>query len=252
MFFVILFWAVLLPIWVDCTGISQTLSAATIVKTSERNMRGNTLQGLLSIQIIRPTYSRSMDLKIWAKGDDFAFIQLLAPAREKGITFLRRKKEVWNWIPALERTIKLPPSMMSQSWMGTDFTHDDLVRESSLTRDYEQTIIGEEDIEGRRCWKIQLIPLPEAAVVWGKVILWIDQQDFLQLQSQAYDEEGIMVNTLRSSEIRLIGGRMLPTRVEMTPVDKPGNKTIIQYRELRFDEPLSDDFFSPQHIRLSP
>jgi len=215
-------------------------------------MRGNTLQGELSIQIIRPAYTRSMDLKMWAKGDDYAFIQLLAPAREKGITFLRRKKEVWNWIPALERSIKLPPSMMSQSWMGTDFTHDDLVRESSLTRDYEQTIAGEETIQGRKCWKIQLIPHPDAAVVWGKVLLWIDQQDFLQLQSEAYDEEGILVNTMRSYQIQLIGGRLLPTRLEMTPADKPGNKTIIRYKELQFDLPIADDFFSPQQLRSSP
>lgn len=227
----------------------QTPSASDIIKKSEDHMRGKTLQGQMAVKTVRPTYTREMEMKIWAKGDDYSLIQLLSPAKEKGITYLKRKKEVWNWIPSLERTIKLPPSMMAQSWMGTDFTNDDLVKESSITNDYDQTIAGSETVAGRECWKIQLIPKPNAAVVWGKVLVWIDKRDFLQLKTESYDEEGELVNTMISTEIKMMGGRLLPTQMTMTPADKPGNKTIIMYKSLTFDQPISDDFFSTQNMK---
>lgn len=112
-------------------------------------MRGNTQQGEMVIKTVRPTWSREMSMKVWAKGTDYSLIYIMAPEKDKGTTFLKRKKEVWNWMPALERTIKLPPSMMSQSWMGTDFTNDDLVRESSVVDDYTQTITGDSTLQGR-------------------------------------------------------------------------------------------------------
>ncbi len=227
----------------------QTPSASDIIKKSEEQMRGKTMQGQMAVKTVRPAYTREMELRIWAKGDDYSLIQLLSPAKEKGITYLKRKKEVWNWIPSLERTIKLPPSMMAQSWMGTDFTNDDLVKESSITNDYDQTIAGSETVAGHECWKIQLIPKPNAAVVWGKVLVWIDKKDFLQLKTESYDEEGELVNTMISTEIKMMGGRLLPTQMTMTPADKPGNKTIIIYKSLTFDQPISDDFFSTQNMK---
>lgn len=235
---------------VFCLSLTlQTPSASDIIKKSEDHMRGKTLQGQMAVKTVRPTYTREMEMKIWAKGDDYSLIQLLSPAKEKGITYLKRKKEVWNWIPSLERTIKLPPSMMAQSWMGTDFTNDDLVKESSITNDYDQTIAGSETVAGRECWKIQLIPKPNAAVVWGKVLVWIDKRDFLQLKTESYDEEGELVNTMISTEIKMMGGRLLPTQMTMTPADKPGNKTIIMYKSLTFNQPISDDFFSTQNMK---
>ena len=173
----------------------------------------------------------------------------MAPEKDKGTTFLKRKKEVWNWMPALERTIKLPPSMMSQSWMGTDFTNDDLVRESSVVDDYTQTITGDSTLLGRLCYKIQLIPKPEAAVVWGKVNIFIDKKDFLQMRSEFFDEDGELINIMSSAEIKMLGGRMLPSVFEMVPVDKPGNKTMIIYKSLIFDKPIDDSFFTTQNLK---
>lgn len=227
----------------------QEKSATEIIKLSEDRMRGKTLQGQLMIKTVRPSYTREMELRVWMKGDDYSLIEVLTPAKEKGITYLKRKKEVWNWIPSLERSIKLPPSMMSQSWMGTDFTNDDLVKESSITNDYDQTVAGNDNILGRECWKIQLIPKPNAAVVWGKVFVWIDRKDYLQLKTEMYDEDGELVNTMISSEIKMMGGRLLPTQMEMTPADKPGNKTMIIYKSLTFDQSIADDFFSTQNMK---
>lgn len=224
-------------------------SASEIVRLSEDRIRGKTLQGEMILKTVRPTYSREMELRIWMKGDDYSLIQVLSPAKEKGITYLKRKKEVWNWIPTLERTIKLPPSMMSQSWMGTDFTNDDLVKESSVVDDYDQSIVGEEMVDGRQCYKIQLIPKPNAAVVWSKVMLWIDRQNYLQMKTETYDEDGKLVNTMKGSNVKMMGGRLLPTTMEMTPSDKQGHKTIITYKSLVFDQPMNNDLFSTQNMK---
>lgn len=212
-------------------------------------MRGKTLQGQMLIKTVRPSYSREMEMKIWSKGEDYSLIYILSPAREKGISYLKCKKEIWNWIPALERNIKLPPSMMAQSWMGTDFTNDDLVRESSVTEDYHYRLLGNETILGRNCSKIELIPKPDAAVVWSKVYLWVDLQDFLQLKTESYDEDGVLVNTMICTRISKLGGRLMPTEHSLIPADKPGNKTFIIYKSLVFDEPISDEFFSTQSMK---
>ncbi|MDR9458373.1 MAG: outer membrane lipoprotein-sorting protein [Salegentibacter sp.] len=227
----------------------QELSAKDIVKKADENMRGKTSQADITIKIIRPTWSREMHIKAWSKGDDYSMILVTSPAKEKGTVFLKRVKEVWNWIPSIERNIKLPPSMMSQSWMGTDFTNDDLVREASSVSDYDHTLLGKETISGKECYKIQMIPKPSAAIVWEKVIVWIDTVDFLQLKAEFYDEDGELVNIMRSSDIKEMGGRKITSKIEMFPVDKEGNSTVIIYNDIVFDDPIKDDFFTTRNMK---
>lgn len=185
----------------------QVLTAKEIVKKADDNMRGNTSIADITIVIVRPTWKRELSMKAWTKGEDYSMILITSPAREKGTVFLKRIKEVWNWIPAIERNIKLPPSMMSQSWMGTDFTNDDLVKEASSVSDYEHTHLGKEVIAGKECYKIEMVPKASAAIVWKKVIVWIDTSDFLQLKAEFYDEDGELVNRMNSSEIKLMDGK---------------------------------------------
>jgi len=230
--------------------ISYAQEARDIVRKADERAKGKTSESVMTIRIIRPGWTREMNLKTWTKGNDFAMILLLSPAKDKGTVFLKRKKEVWNWIPSIERNIKLPPSMMSQSWMGTDFTNDDLVKEASIADDYEQKITGEEVIDERNCWKIEMIPKPDAAIVWGKVILWIDKKDFLIMKAEYFDEESILVNTMITSEIKMLGGKLLPSKMEMIPADKKGNKTVLIYSSIQFDKEIGDDFFSTQNIQL--
>ncbi len=229
------------------TGNAQ--DAKEIVRLSDAHVRGKTMKGQMTIKIVRPDYTREMSMKIRAKGTQYSSVLVTAPAKDKGTTFLKRVKEVWDWVPTLERTIKLPPSMMSQSWMGTDFTNDDLVKETSIVDDYNHTILGEEMMGDRMCWKIQLIPKPSAAIVWSKVICWIDKKDYLELKTESYDDEGKLVNTLKASDVKMLGGRILPATLEMIPSDKPGHKTIITYQSEEFDKPISDDFFSTQNMK---
>jgi hypothetical protein len=173
---------------------------------------------------------------------------VLAPVKEKGVVFLKRNKEVWNWIPSIERNIKMPPSMMSQSWMGTDFTNDDLVKEASILEDYNHTFLEEVLIDGRDCYKIQLIPKPKSAVVWGKVIMAIDKKDFMMLHIEYFDEDKVLINTMNCGDIKMFGGRLLPGKMEMVPASKKGNKTVLIYNSIVFDTPIEDSFFTTQNI----
>lgn len=228
----------------------SNLSAKDVVKKADDNMRGNTSEADITIQIIRPTWMREMTLKAWSKGDDYSLILIKSPAKEKGTVFLKRLKEVWNWIPTIERTIKLPPSMMSQSWMGTDFTNDDLVKEASAVSDYEHKHLRKEIYNQKECYLIEMIPKSTAAIVWEKVIVWIDTQDFLQLKAEFYDEDGELVNIMNSSDIKVMGGRKVTSRVEMKPVDKEGHSTVIIYNDILFDREINDGFFSTRNMKV--
>ncbi len=227
-------------------GIAQ--DAREIVRRSDEKMRGTTSMATMTITTTRPKWTRTMRIKVWTKGTELALILIQEPAKDKGVTYLKRKKEVWNWSPAIERTIKLPPSMMSQSWMGTDFTNDDLVKESSVVDDYTHTLLGSEPVDGRDCYKISMVPQPDAAVVWGKVLVWIDKKDDLQLRAEFYDEDGRLASTLAGSDIRKMGDRLIPTRLTMTPADKPGHKTEIVYQSIEFNKPIADTFFSTENM----
>lgn len=225
-------------------------TAREIVQAADSKMRGNTSQAQITVQTVRPAWSREMTVKTWMKGTDLAMILVQSPAKDKGIIFLKRKKEVWNWMPSLEKIIKLPPSMMSQSWMGTDFTNDDLVKESSIVNDYDHSITGDTIIDNRNCYIIQLLPKPQAAVVWGKLLVCIDKKDFLELHTRFYDEDGSLINTMNASDIKMMDGRLIPTRFEMIPADKPNQKTVMLYKAVMYNRSLDDAFFTTEKMKI--
>ncbi|MCH8903746.1 MAG: outer membrane lipoprotein-sorting protein, partial [Bacteroidetes bacterium] len=203
---------------------------AEIIRMSEQRAVGESSTAEITMKIIRPDWTREITMKLWSKNTRYALILITSPARDKGVAFLKRDKEVWNWQPTIDRVIKLPPSMMMQSWMGSDFTNDDLVRESSLITDYTYKFLGDSTLEDRSCYKIELIPKEDAAVVWGKLMMWIDKTDYLQLRTEFYDEDGYLVNIMKASSIKELGGRLLPSRMKMIPVDDKGQKTVIEYK----------------------
>lgn len=139
--------------------------------------------------------------------------------------------------------------MMSQSWMGTDFTNDDLVKEASTVQDYDHKLLGKENVNGKETYKIEMIPKPDAAIVWEKVIVWIDTRDLLQLKAEFYDEDGELVNVMNSGEIKMMGGRKITSEIEMIPVDKEGYKTLIIYRDIVFDKEIDDNFFTTRNMK---
>lgn len=234
------------------TGISsfaQEISAKEVVKRAHDKANGQTSRGAMKMTIVRPDWSREVAMKSWSKGTDYYLIYITEPVKDKGQVFMKRNQDMWNWMPGINRMIKLPPSMMGQSWMGSDFTNDDLVRMNSIIDDFDHQFVGNEKIDGYDCYIIELIPKPEAAVVWGKIKLWISKADYYELKGEYYDEDMVLVNIMTASEIKKMGDRMLPSKMVMMPVDKPGNQTILETREIEFDLPMDESFFSQQNMK---
>src|SRR3990172_10516257 len=167
-------WTLLAGFFLAAADTQQ--SASEIVKRADDKMRGEkSSQNIMTMQIVRPTWTRSVTFKSWTLGTDYSLVLILSPAKEKGQSFLKRKTEMWNWNPSINRIIKLPPSMLAQGWMGSDYTNDDLLNQSSVVVDYTHTLLGKETVSGRECHKINLEPKEDAPVVWGRVILWISK-----------------------------------------------------------------------------
>lgn len=232
------------------TAHAQNLTAKQIIEKADAVMKGvKTTKAQMKITTVRPKWTREMIMNTWSKGTDKSMVLITSPAKDKGTTYLMMGKEVWNWVPSIERTVKLPPSMMMQSWMGTDFTNDDLVKQSSVVTDYNHKLLGDATIDGLNCYKLELIPKEGAPVVWGKILVWVDKKDFFQLKAEYYDEDGFLVNVMTASDIRVMGGRKIPTRMEMIPMDKKGQKTVMTYISIEFDAAIDDSFFSEQNMK---
>ena len=231
------------------TLISGAQSAEEIIRKADEKYRGKSSYSEMTIDIVRPKWSKQMKIKGWTEGTKYSVSIVTSPAKEKGTVFLMRDKEVWNYMPTIDRTIKFPPSMMLQNWMGTDLTNDDLVKQSSILEDYTHKIIGEEPKEGYNCWVIELIPKEEAPVVWGKVLIWVDKLEYMMLQSDYYDEDDFLVNQMICSDIKEFSGKKLPSKLRVIPVEDEGQETILTYDKLEFDIKISNQFFTTNYMK---
>ncbi|HCG7191599.1 outer membrane lipoprotein-sorting protein [Vibrio parahaemolyticus] len=231
------------------TSLSYAESVFEIVQKSDQAMRGKSSYSEATMEIVRPDWTRSMTMKSWTKGTELSLVLVTAPAKDKGSASLKRHREMWNWVPSIERVIKIAPSMLSQSWMGSDFTNDDLINQSSIIVDYQHALLGNDSFEGDKVWVIEATAKPDAPVVWNKVTLWISQSTYLQRKVEFYDEFDERVNVLTTYDVKELGGRKIATRMEMKPVDKPGNKTIFTTHQAQFDFDINDDFFSQQQMK---
>jgi len=229
---------------------AQSLSAKDIVRKADEKFNGEKSSfSLMSMKVIRPEWQRTIEFKTWTMERDYALSLITAPPKETGQTFLKRGSEMWSWNPSINRLIKLPLSMMSQGWMGSDYTNDDILRESSVVNDYDHEFAGEEELDGRLCYKIQMTARENASIVWGKQIRWIDMKDFLVLKAELYDEDGYLVRTERGSDIRIMDGRTITSKIELVPADEPQNRTVVEIREIKFNIPLQESFFSQQNMK---
>lgn len=237
-------------ILIPSMSIGQDLTPREIIRKADERFNGEeTSISLMAMTIVRPTWERTIEFKNWTSGRDYALTLITAPVRDKGQSFLKRSNEMWNWNPTISRLIKLPPSMMSQGWMGSDYTNDDILKESSVVNDYYHEITGEEEIDGRLCYRIKMVAKEDAAVIWGHQIRWIDKKDFLFMQSELYDEDGYLVRTEIGKDIKSMDGRLIPTHIELIPAEEEGHKTILGIREVTFNEPIQDSFFSQQNMK---
>jgi outer membrane lipoprotein-sorting protein len=239
----------LLPGLILSVSFTFSQDASEIVKKADNLMQGVSSRIEMEMTIIRPTWKRSVRFKSWSKGRDLSLTLITDPPKESGQTFLKLKNDMWSWNPTINRMIKLPPSMMSQGWMGSDYTNDDILKESSIVLDYIHSIMGSEAMAGYDCWKIKLIPKEEAAVVWGKIILWISKMEYYELKAEYYDEQETLVKSHLLSDIKFMYDRKIPCHFEIIPADKPSQKTVVDILSVKFDIPIQDEFFSQQNMK---
>jgi phosphoserine phosphatase len=195
----------------------------------------------LELQVTRPRSTRTLRLQAWTQGEERVLVVIEAPPREEGTATLRVGENLWNYLPRIARTIRVPPSMMLGSWMGTDFTNDDLVKESSLRKDFAARV--ERRSDSPPGWWLTLEVKPGVVGRWAKIEVLVSDDD-LPVEERHYDRKGRLARTLRFDEVKVMGGRRLPAHLVLTPSDKPDEKTEMRYLELRFDLALPGDTFS--------
>jgi outer membrane lipoprotein-sorting protein len=231
------------------TSHAEEIDARDAVDRVEKLLWGRTMQGEIEMAITTPRWKRTLVLKLWMNRPTKTFVRVASPAKEAGIGSLRLGGEMWNYLPSVERTVKIPPSMMLQPWMGSDFTNDDMVKESSAINDYTHKIIGTETIDGKVAYQIESIPKPDTAVVWGKVIYVVRKDDFIPVKESFFNERGELIRVLTFSDIKMMDGRLLPTRWEMRPLAKPNNSTVVTLKNAQYDKPIEPEIFTQRNLQ---
>ncbi|MDE3057497.1 MAG: outer membrane lipoprotein-sorting protein [Bacteroidota bacterium] len=230
------------------TANASAQDAKHIIEKAENAIKGKlSSHSIMEMTITTPDYTRTMKMESWTLGTSKSLVKILAPAREAGNRTLKLGNEIWMYLRNTETTIRIPPSMMLQSWNGSDYTYDDMVREETLAEDYAITIAGNENIDNIECLKLQLIPKPNAPVVWGKILYWVRKEDDLPSRVEYFDEKGKLMRTMVMSNFKVMGGRKVPAVWTMYNSDKT-HSTEIKMDEAAFDIRISDKIFSLKEL----
>ncbi len=241
--------ALTLPCQLALVPSVHAQTAREIVDRVDRLMRGESSEARVTMEIITEHWSRALDMEIWSLGTDYSLVRVLAPPKEAGTATLMVDQEVWNYLPRVDRTIKVPPSLMMGSWMGSHFTNDDLVKESRLIEEYDVRIAFDGERDGTEVWELELVPKPEAPVVWGRITWLVRKADLMPVAARYFDDDGELARTMRFQEYRNLGGRVVPAVMVVIPADKPEETTTVRYERLAFDVGLEPDFFSLRNLR---
>ena len=225
----------------------QANEAKAIIKKLEKNLRGDYMYSTMSMIVTSKRGKRTVKIESWSKGNTKSFMKILYPQKDKGITFLKINTQMWQYIPKIERTIKIPSSMMLQSWMGSDFTNDDMVKESSLEEDYNAKLLSKSSNRAT----LELIPKEDAAVVWGKIIVEVDLKNAVPTKETFYDDRMKKVRVMTFSKVEQHGSHRVPMVMELKPLDagKKKNRTKIIFEKVNFDAKIDPSYFTKQALK---
>jgi outer membrane lipoprotein-sorting protein len=225
-------------------------SGFEVMKKVDWLLHGRSQYGILQMTVSRPGINRTLRVESWLKDEKYAFVRTLAPPREAGTSTLRIGSEMWNYLPRVERTLKISPSMLGQGWMGSDATNEDILKASSILQDYDHRVTGIEDVEGQRAYRIESVPKPGAAVVWGRLTYLVRVSDGVPLRQEFWNESNQIVKTIRFSAFRQIGERLFPAKWEIRPLkEEEGRSTLIEYERIVFDQPIDEKIFTLQNLK---
>lgn len=211
--------------------------------------RGTSSHAIASMTVHTKHYTRTLKMEIWSQGKENTLVRILAPLKEKGAATLKIGNSIYTYLPKIDRTIRLTSGMMSGSWMGSHFTNDDLVKESRMDEDYDPEIAFEGEKDGKQVLEFTLIPLPDAAVVWGKLTLLAQKDPLLPLSEVYYDEDMQVARAIQFTDVKILGGQPRPATLILTPADKPDEYTRIDYEMLELNVPLKPDLFSLSNLK---
>lgn len=219
-----------------------------IADTMDRLYRADSSHGKVTMQIVTPNYERTLEMEVTTRGMDDTLVRILSPRKEKGTSTLKKGREMWNYLPKIKKTIRVPPSMMMSGWMGSDFTNDDMVRESSWREDYDG-VVQPNSPKGQKCLKFTA--KPDAAVAWDRVVTCVHETEYYPISQDFYDEKGRKARTIVFDDVGDLGGRKVPRRLVLRPLldDKKGNETIVLYEKMEYDIEVSDSLFSLSRLR---
>lgn len=239
---------IVILLFFSATGARARMSADEIVRAAFDYWRGQASVAVVDMTIHRPDWQRTMTLKAWTRGESDSLFVTTAPAKDKGNGTLKAGKGMWIYNPKVNRVIKLPPSMMSQSWQGSDFSNNDIAKSDSLVNDYIHTIESTTEHEDKKVYRIKSIPRPDAPVIWGMITLNV-REDHILLRETFYDEDLKPVKTMTSSDIRMVDGRLFPMQWKMKKADAGSEHTLLVYKDLAFKKDLPNRIFTLTNLK---
>jgi len=227
---------------------AEDIDVDSIVEKIDKLYRSESSKGEMEMTIVSENWTRTLRMDIWSEGMDKTFIHVTYPKKDAGISTLRIKNEMWNFFPKINKVMKVPPSMMMSSWMGSDFTNDDIVKESSMIKDYDHRLITPAGSEPGYYY-VELVPKKDIATVWAKIIIKARKEDYIPVLEEYYDEKGNKMRTMELSDIRVFSGKRIPAIMELVPLNKEGNKTIVKYTHIQFNIPIDKDIFTLRNLQ---
>lgn len=239
----------ILLLTVSCAGYAQSeRDAKSIVRDAIDHWRGVSSYTEMTMVIHRSDWERSMTMSAWTKGQDQSLVRVIAPVKDRGNGTLIDNKNMWSYSPKINRVIRIPSSMMGQSWMGSDFSNNDIAKVDDIVDEYEHNLLKVEDVDGVTVYEIESIPNEDAAVVWGRELMRV-REDHVVLEHAFYDQDGELIKSLKTTEIVDMGGRTIASRQRMSKVDEPGEWTEISVLVVEYDIELRDSLFTQSNLR---
>lgn len=226
-------------------GPALALDLRQLIREVEDQHMGRSSSAEMTMQVSTEHWQRTTRMEAWSLRRDYFLVRILEPIKERGVATLKIDNEVWNYLPKVDRTIKVPPSMMGGSWMGSHITNNDLVKAAHVDEDYQFTLLAEDAAS----WTIEALPKADAAVIWGKIIYHLEKQRRVPIMVSYFDEEMFEVRRISFSRIAAVDDRFVPLQMTVEPLDKPQERTVLDYHRLDFNVSLDENFFSLRNLK---